>query len=53
MKKSALRSLGIIVCAILMCSVLLSGCGGQKLSNDFNEDDVKQAAENVITLVNS
>ncbi len=53
MKKSALRSLGIIVCAILMCSVLLSGCGGQKLSNDFNEDDVKQAAENIITLVNS
>lgn len=53
MKKSVLRSLSIIGCAILTFSVLLSGCGGQKLSSDFNEDDVKQAGENVIALINS
>lgn len=53
MKRSIPKALSILVCAVLMCSILLSGCAGQKLSSDFNEDDVKQAAENVITLINS
>lgn len=53
MKISVIKSLSIFACVILMCSALLSGCGGQKLSSDFNEDDVRQAAENVITLLNN
>jgi len=36
-----------------MCLVLLAGCGSTKLSEDFNEVEVKSAAENVIVLINS
>lgn len=30
----------------------LAGCGGSKLAEGFVEDDVRKAAENVITLIN-
>lgn len=36
-----------------MCFSLLIGCGSQKLSSDFKEEDVKKAAENVINLINN
>lgn len=39
--------------ALFMCLALLGGCAGQKLSSDFDEDEVKKAAENVIALVNA
>lgn len=53
MKKSRFKSLSYVACAVLMCVALLNGCSGQKLSSDFNEDEVKKAAENVILLINS
>ena len=53
MKKSTFRSIGTAVLAVVMCLVLLTGCGSTKLSESFNEDEVKSAAENVIALVNS
>jgi len=53
MKKSSFRSKGDAVLAAAVCLVLLTGCGSTKLSEDFKEDEVKSAAENVITLVNS
>lgn len=53
MKRSIFKQLSIITCAVLVFGALLSGCSGQKLSGDFNEDDVKKAAENVISLINS
>lgn len=53
MKKSTFRSTGAAVLAAVMCLVLLTGCGSTKLSESFNEDEVKSAAENVIALINS
>jgi len=32
---------------------MLSACSSRKLSGDFDEDEVKKAAENVITLINN
>ncbi|MGI6114120.1 MAG: DUF3887 domain-containing protein [Mahellales bacterium] len=52
MKRLRLKSLSSLALAILVCFVLLSGCSGQKLSSDFNEEEVKKAAENVIILIN-
>ena len=36
----------------MLCVVFLAGCA-PKLSEDFNEAEVKQAAENVIALLNA
>ncbi|MDD3678582.1 MAG: DUF3887 domain-containing protein [Dehalococcoidales bacterium] len=52
MKKSGFKLLGILAGAVMMCCALLAGCT-PPLSSDFNEEDVKSAAENVITLINS
>lgn len=53
MTKSLYRSKAVTVLAAVMCLVLLAGCGSTKLSEDFNEVEVKSAAENVIVLINS
>lgn len=53
MKKSKFRSLSILALVAVTCFGLLTGCSGPKLSSDFKEDEVKKAAENVITLINS
>ena len=53
MKKSRFRSSGIIVFVCILCFMLLSGCSGQQLSADFNETDVKNAAETVVDLINA
>lgn len=53
MKKSRFRSLTCLALAILILFTLLNGCGIKKLSSDFNEDEVKEAAENVINLINN
>ena len=53
MNKSSFRSKGATVLAAAVCLVLLTGCGSTKLSEDYKEDEVKSAAENVITLVNN
>lgn len=42
-----------IILTATICLSLLAGCISTKLSEDFNEDEVKSAAENVIALVNS
>jgi len=52
-KNSTFRSKGATVLAAAVCLVLLTGCGSTKLSEDYKEDEVKSAAENVITLVNN
>ena len=53
MKKSGCKIPGISALAAVMCFALLAGCIGQELSGDFNEEDVKKAAENVIMLINN
>lgn len=52
MKKSGCKIAGISALAAVMCFVLLTGCIGQELSGDFNEEEVRKAAENVIILIN-
>jgi len=42
-----------IILTAAICLSLLAGCISTKLSEDFDEDKVKTAAENVIGLVNS
>lgn len=51
MNKSKIKPICILVLSMIMCFGLLAGCG-QKLSSDFDEAEVKSAAENVIALVN-
>lgn len=53
MKTSTYISKGAKVLASVICLALLAGCISTKLSEDFDEDKVKIAAENVIGLVNS
>ena len=53
MRISTYMSKGAKVLASVMCLALLAGCISTKLSEDFEEDKVKTAAENVIGLINS
>lgn len=52
MKKLRFKALGVMVLAAILCLVLV-GCGIQKLSSDFDENEVKKATENVINLINT
>ena len=53
MKKSGISVLYFLAFALIMSLLGLTGCSANKLSSDFNEEDVKKAAENVIALINS
>lgn len=53
MKISAYKTKYVIVLTIVICLTFLTGCMSTKLSEDFNADEVKSTAENVIDLVNS
>ena len=53
MKKSGCKIPGVSALAVVLCFALLTGCIGQELSGDFNEEEVKKAAENVIMLINN
>jgi hypothetical protein len=52
MKRPGCKITGISALAAVLCFALLAGCVGQQLSGDFNEEEVRNAAENVITLIN-
>ena len=52
MKKSGCKIPGVSALAVVLCFALLTGCVGQELSGDFNEEEVRKAAENVIMLIN-
>lgn len=52
MSKSGFMSVISLLLVVFMCLALFGGCAGQKLSSDFNEDEVKKAAGNAITLIN-
>ena len=51
MKNSRLK-LAIILCLILSFTLLL-GCSNPGLSDDFDEEEVKKAAEDVISYINN
>ena len=52
MKKSGCKIPGVSALAAVLCFALLTGCVGQELSGDFNEEEVRKAAEHVIMLIN-
>lgn len=43
--------IGLILCLIASLT-LLTACGGSKLSDDFDEGEVKQAVEDLISYIN-
>lgn len=49
--KLKLKLITGLMFAVLIFALLLSGCGN-KLSEDFDEEEVKKAAENVINIIN-
>jgi len=49
--KSKLKITVCLVLAVMICSLLLSGCGN-KLSEDFDKEEIKKAVENVINTIN-
>ena len=52
MKQSNHKLLIVWALALVISFALLTGCGAQSLSNDFNLEEVEKSAENVISLVN-
>lgn len=50
MKRPTVR---LILIAIVVFMFIAAGCASQMLSDDFDEAEVKAAAENVISLINS
>lgn len=53
MKKSKINISIVFTFLAVLSFVFLAGCSNPKLSSDFNEAEVKQAAEIVITLLNA
>ena len=53
MKKSKFRSFRFVVLVFVLCFLLPAGCSGQQLSDDFDKDEVKKAAETVVELINA
>jgi predicted methyltransferase len=52
MTQTKIKYLTTVLLSAIVCSILLTGCAGQKLSPDFDEAAVRAAAENVITVIN-
>ncbi|HHU63608.1 MAG TPA: DUF3887 domain-containing protein [Clostridiales bacterium] len=52
MKRLRLKLLGILVLVLSVCLAFVSGCGSGKLSDDFDEEQIKKATVNVIHLIN-
>ena len=50
MKRFITNSLLVLA---VCCCIAVTGCGGQALSTDFSEEAVRQAAEDVISLINT
>lgn len=48
-----MKKLFTITTVLLFSLGILTGCGSNKLSDDFDEDAVKTAAEEIVDLVNS
>ena len=53
MKKSRISSVFFLALLAIMSVAFLTGCSGNQLSSDFNQEDVKTAAENVIVVINN
>ncbi len=47
-----MKKISLILCFVI-CFSLLTGCTNPGLSEDFNEEEVKKAAEEVVTIINN
>lgn len=43
----------VVILSLVICFTLLLGCSSPKLSEDFNEEEVKEAVEDVISYLNN
>jgi hypothetical protein len=53
MKRSRFNFFVMVMLFSVICFTLLTGCAGQRLSSDFDEAEVKSAAEKVVALINA
>lgn len=53
MKKAILKTLTIILLSTILSMLLLTACSAPALSADFNEEDVKLLAQDVVSLLNA
>ncbi|MDO9087270.1 MAG: DUF3887 domain-containing protein [Anaerolineaceae bacterium] len=53
MKKSSIKLLTVFLLVTILSAISLSACTAPELSADYNEVEVKTAAENVVTLLNA
>lgn len=50
--KNSNKKLSIMLC-LIFCFTLLTACGNSKLSDDFDEDEVKDSAEDIVLYINN
>ncbi len=48
-----MKKIGLVVITLVLAMVMITGCGAKALSEDFNEEEVKKAAENAVTTLDS
>ncbi len=48
-----MKKIGTVIITVVLSMVMLTGCGAKALSEDFNEAEVKKAAENAINMLDS
>jgi len=53
MKKSNIKTLTILLLSTILSVLLLTACSAPALSADFNEEDVKLSAQDVVSLLNA
>jgi len=53
MKKSNIKTQTILLLSTILSVLLLTACSAPALSADFNEEDVKQSAQDVVSLLNA
>lgn len=51
--KLRFKTWGYLVLVTIVCLAVLVGCGSKELSSDYNEDEVRSAAENAIAIFNN
>lgn len=47
------KTLGLVILSLVISFTLLIGCSSSTLSDDFNEEEVKEAVEDLISYLNN
>lgn len=48
-----MKKIGVMLITFVLAMVMITGCGAKALSENFDENEVKQAAENAIKMIDS